>query len=118
MGAGFDKYPAKAAMRRPVFGFFTFTTAGTSDPTVWDDNNTGIISGITETGTGLFTVTLNKSYVSIGAIADIASVDHVVKVTSTTANTILIQNYDNADPHAAETTTGDVVTVLYMATDS
>ena len=122
MGGFHGRYPVKSSTRGLRIETFTFTTDssdGTADPSVWDDNNTGLISGITETGTGLFTVTLNQSFKSVAAMAEVRDVDHHVKVTATTASTIAIQFYDNADPYAAEVAgTSEVVQVIAFLMDA
>ncbi len=111
------QFRVRSNMRGLRLEAFTFDTLGASDPTVWDDSNTGLVSGITEAATGLFTVTLNQSFKSVVALASTDSPDHEVAVTGTTENTIVIQNTDNADPKAAEITTGDTITVICLLAD-
>jgi hypothetical protein len=111
-----QRYPLKSNNRSPEMGSFTFTTNNTTDPTTWDDMDSGIVSSIAYSATGIFTVTLSDKFRKLQAIAqsqDFANTQATVTGTSAANGTITVQSSDHADPQAAETSTSKVITVFY-----
>lgn len=110
------RFPLKSDASSAVVGAFSFTTDGTTDPSVWDDPD-GCISSITETGTGLFTVTLSDQYRKLKAIAQHDSITYGAQVTSATASTgvITIQQTVMSTHAANAASDGDEIIVFYFA---
>lgn len=121
MAAGFQAHPMRSAAREAGIAMVAFTTAGAGAPTGVVDDGGVISSTIAHVGgTGVYTLSLNKQWKRVRAVAtcEDATAGVFCKVTGhvegfAATNTITIQTeLEAAGTLAAGDTTGPVISVI------